>query len=1273
MAPRSGLLAFGCLLLAASAGWSVTPRELESALGVGASEEPVAPAPLTARQVADNELWFRERGGDAPTALPAAPGGTVRVTGRVQWTDSAGGVHPAPFVRVEIRDDELITSDLVSTVLTDAGGNYTSLVDNDDGEGQAGRDIFIRAIANSGGTNVDAGFTSGPYYVDSSPNADVADGSELQIDLTANNTDNNNIAFGILNALVEAELFIRSLTGSFPTPTVVHFPSSTGTFYQPTFDYISLTQARAFDWDSVLHEYGHRVGTLAGIDVSAGADHSSGDNLAERQGKAAGLNGAWSEGFATFFSIWAQVSRGTAALNIPWVGDDVYTQTEMGVHPVSLDIEGQELGCCAQGEDNETSVARILYDVYDAGGGEPNDRLALGTSGLWNLLQTNHPQTLFALWNALVAGASVEDEEKVGAIFTMQSVAPLPSAPEKNATLTPDAIFRWRPNGAGPSYRLNHFVLYFYSPDLATLKYNSPEITTPLSIDAVAGPQWGWDPSAADRQALAEAGPLVWVVAGTNTASPQTGPYLSAARPLGGIKLSYVIDTTGSMSEENDAIRGALNRFIDVLASEPNGITVQLVTFKDAPQVDFAGSDLAGLRSAVEGLGADGGGDCPEGSAQGLSMAARAMLPGGVIFLDTDADPLPGSDVPATIAELRGKGLRVNVLLSGSCTEDVESAAAVAGNPCRAQQCKSIKRVDVVPPVPLAPPEGDDHANAALGATPVAVGGAPAFGSIDPAGDVDYLSFDATAGTTYAIATRLGTLPDSVLTLYAPDGTTQVDFNDDGGGDRSSRIVFTPTADGTYFAAVGGYGGSTGTFDLTVGGAGDGGLAAGAIQTFSQIANETGGVFAFIPGVNDDSDEARRYESAALDIMSGAVKPTVPAVEPARAPQGASLVVTVRGLKTNFSAASTVAFAGGGVSAGTPIVLSPTELQVPVAVDAGAPLGFGDVTVRTPLGAGNETAVGHDAFKVVAPPSGAVVTGIVPSVLELGTTSEVRVFGFGTTFDASSLLSLGVGIAVDAATAVSATELRARVTVAGDAALGFHDVAVTTGAQVATESGPGPLLVVRRLASSIPRLVSVTPARGKPGDSLTVVVTGANTQFVAGDSTAAFLGGGVSVVATRVVDATTAQVDVVIAAAATLGFRDVTVTTKDEVAAGLNLFEVSSSADLCPGLAGFDAALCALNASLAVPACDGQSPPRSIKKKFTAARNLAKRAAAAKKPKKQQKLLAGTARALAAALKGVGKGETRAKKPLTADCVTALEAVITGAESRVQAVTQAPQ
>jgi molybdopterin-guanine dinucleotide biosynthesis protein A len=157
------------------------------------------------------------------------------------------------------------------------------------------------------------------------------------------------------------------------------------------------------------------------------------------------------------------------------------------------------------------------------------------------------------------------------------------------------------------------------------------------------------------------------------------------------------------------------------------------------------------------------------------------------------------------------------------------------------------------------------------------------------------------------------------------------------------------------------------------------------------------------------------------------------------------------------------------------------------------------------------------------------------------------------------------------------------------------------------------------------------------------------------------------------VDATTAEVDVVIDAAAALGFRDVTVTTEDEVAAGLNLFEVSASADLCPGLAGFDAALCALNASLTLPACDGQILPRSIKKKFTAARNLAKRAAAAKKPKKQQKLLAATARALAAALKGVGKGETRAKKPLTADCVTALRTVITGAESRVQAVTQTPQ
>ena len=316
MRRRASVAALLALLAApARPAWPLAPattRDLERVLGAGASEEPAPPATMTPEQRAEDALWRLERGEAELVLAPAGPGGTVRVAGRIQWTDSAGNTHPAPYVRVEVRDDEVITSDLLSSVLTDAEGNYTSLVDNDDGAGQAGRDIFIRAIATSGGTNVDAGLLSSPYYIDSSVRADVADGTELQIDLTANNTDNNNIAFGLLNALVEADFFIRSLTGSFPTPTVVHFPFD-GTFYTPGPDYVALSQQRAFDWDSLLHEYGHRFAIQRGIDASPGREHSSHTNLAEGTTKDKGLLGAWGEGFASFFSLWAQSSRGLAA------------------------------------------------------------------------------------------------------------------------------------------------------------------------------------------------------------------------------------------------------------------------------------------------------------------------------------------------------------------------------------------------------------------------------------------------------------------------------------------------------------------------------------------------------------------------------------------------------------------------------------------------------------------------------------------------------------------------------------------------------------------------------------------------------------------------------------------------------------------------------------------------------------------------------------------------------------------------------------------------
>lgn len=100
--------------------------------------------------------------------------------------------------------------------------------------------------------------------------------------------------------------------------------------------------------------------------------------------------------------------------------------------------------------------------------------------------------------------------------------------------------------------------------------------------------------------------------------------------------------------------------------------------------------------------------------------------------------------------------------------------------------------------------------------TPVVVGARPREGNIDAGGDSITYCLTATGGTTYQISVELETLSDSVLTLFAPDGQSQLAENDDYGSGLSSFLEWTAPSDGVYKLRVSGYGSQTGTFLMSV-------------------------------------------------------------------------------------------------------------------------------------------------------------------------------------------------------------------------------------------------------------------------------------------------------------------------------------------------------------------------------------------------------------------------------------------------------------------------
>jgi len=332
----------------------------------------------------------------------------------------------------------------------------------------------------------------------------------------------------------------------------------------------------------------------------------------------------------------------------------------------------------------------------------------------------------------------------------------------------------------------------------------------------------------------------------------------------------------------------------------------------------------------------------------------------------------------------------------------------------------------------------------------------------------------------------------------------------------------------------------------------------GDIRTFTEESLFSGGLFSFQPEVKGvAADPKQRYSNTLANLAISSVIPAVAAVNPTAVPQGTTLDAELTGANTGFRAGSTVAVSGTGVSVDSTEVLSPTRMIVRLTAAPNAALGFRDVTVSTDRGDGSiETASGIGPIQVVGPPSGPTVLSVTPSTVAAGGTADVTISGGLTHFAAgSSAAALGDGVAVNSLTVKSPTSAVANVTVGSGATIGFRDVAVQTGGELANESVPGPLLVVAA-PPPVARLTGASPAAGTRGATVDVTITGANTTFTSGKSVVSASGTGVQVLSTAVSSPTSLSARLRIAPNAPLGFRDLRVTTGAEHAVLPDGFEV---------------------------------------------------------------------------------------------------------------------
>jgi Mg-chelatase subunit ChlD len=99
-------------------------------------------------------------------------------------------------------------------------------------------------------------------------------------------------------------------------------------------------------------------------------------------------------------------------------------------------------------------------------------------------------------------------------------------------------------------------------------------------------------------------------------------------RPV--LDLAFVLDTTGSMAEEIEAVKGTIRKVAGMLADLGVDVRVGLVEYRDlndsfVTRVYPMSGDVTAFARKVDGLRAGGGGDTPENANRGLSVALNDL------------------------------------------------------------------------------------------------------------------------------------------------------------------------------------------------------------------------------------------------------------------------------------------------------------------------------------------------------------------------------------------------------------------------------------------------------------------------------------------------------------------------------------------------------------------------------------------------------------------------------------------------------------------------
>ncbi len=297
--------------------------------------------------------------------------GTFNYNDRPYGYSSSYVARHIRYATVKVWDEEVSADELLCTTQTDQNGYFSCTVpNNDDGQLESGRDIYVEVLAETSAGNVKT-----PSLSQWSTVTDVYQdwsGVDLNVGVQAPVNDEGNQVFNIYDQLIRGYQFVDYFTSQ-PVSITVKYedgytPPCGVSCYDKTYIHIEgyASDPDGFDDSIILHEYGHYISDKYSCDKSPGDSHSWCSGLSKTL--------AWSEGWATVFHALVRDRKSETST----YASQYYRDYDANGISIELDLEAKD----CTGATREGPIAQAMWDLFDSNN-DSNDSLTMGDDEIW--------------------------------------------------------------------------------------------------------------------------------------------------------------------------------------------------------------------------------------------------------------------------------------------------------------------------------------------------------------------------------------------------------------------------------------------------------------------------------------------------------------------------------------------------------------------------------------------------------------------------------------------------------------------------------------------------------------------------------------------------------------------------------------------------------------------------------------------------------------------------------------------------------------------------